>query len=54
MQKITIKELAQKMNISTCSAQRLMSDVKKDLNIKIVTIDHIRQYLKIPYPQNHS
>lgn len=54
MQKITIKELAVKMNISNCSAQRLLADVKKEMNIKIVTLNHVRQYLKIPIGQNIS
>lgn len=54
IEKITIKELALKMNISFTSAQRLYSDVKKDYGIKIVTISHIHEYLKIPIPQNYS
>ena len=54
MEKITIKELALKMNISYTSAQRLLSDVKKEMKLKIVTIHHVRMYLKIPHPQNVS
>ncbi len=52
MQKITIKELAVKMNISYSSAQILLADIKKEMEIKIVTIAHVREYLKIPVPQN--
>lgn len=53
-QKITIKELAIKMNISCTSAQRLLADIKAENNLKIVTIYHVREYLKIPVPQNVS
>ena len=54
MEKITIKELAVKMNISCTSAQRLLSDVKKEMDLKIVTMHHIRIYLKIPHSQSLS
>ncbi len=52
MRKITIKELAIEMSISYCSAQTLYADIKKEFGIKIVTISHVRHYLKIPIVQH--
>lgn len=52
LEKITIKELAVKMNISTTSAQRVLRDIKDEKEIKIVTWSHVQDYLKIPIPQN--
>ena len=52
IKKITVKELAVKMAVSPRSAQDLISDIKKEYGIKIVTMSHIKHYLKIPHPQN--
>lgn len=52
IKKITVKELAVKMAISTRSAQDLLKDIKREYDIKIVTMSHIKHYLKIPSPQN--
>lgn len=54
MQKITIKELAIKLNISVSSAQRLARDIKQEYDIKILCYSHVMNYLKIPTPQNVS
>lgn len=52
LQRITAKELSVKMNISKCAAQNLLFDIRQDYDIKIVTISHIRHYLKIPVIQS--
>lgn len=45
-QKVTIKELAQNMDISIPTAQRYLSDIKKHYSIKIVLMAHIQSYFK--------
>lgn len=52
LKKITIKELSQKMAISRTNAQLLLQDIKKEYEIKIVTMSHVIHYLKIPHPIN--
>lgn len=54
MEVITAKELAIKMNISIRSAYRLLKEIKEEQTIKIVTLSHIKHYLKIPHAQNLS
>lgn len=53
-QKLTVKELAVKLNISERSASDLRKDIKQERGIKIVTWAHVADYLKIPTAQNVS
>lgn len=50
--KIGKKDLSVKMAISERSASTLLTDIKKEYGIKIVTMSHVKHYLKIPTPQS--
>ncbi len=52
MVRVSIKELAFKMAISERLAGTLYRDIKREYGIKIVTMSHVKHYLKIPTPQN--
>jgi ribosomal protein S25 len=44
---ITAKELAKSMGIHFNTAQKYLSDIKQEFDIKIVCLDHINRYFKI-------
>lgn len=52
MRRLTIKEIAIKLNVSESTAGRISRDIKQELEIPFVTMQHIKEYLKIPHAQN--
>lgn len=50
MQRITAKDISQKLNISLCSATQLRKDIKEHYKPKsnIITLNHLIDYLNIP------
>lgn len=50
IQKISAKDLRNYMVISESSSVKLLTDIKKEYDIKIVTIHHLMRYLKIVIP----
>jgi ribosomal protein S25 len=47
LQKITAKELAQKMGISIKTAEKYLKDVKEQYDIKVVCLGHVNTYFKV-------
>lgn len=45
--KCTAKSLMSEMSISRSTAYKYLSDIKKEYEIKIVTISHVNRYLKV-------
>ncbi|MDN3673433.1 HTH domain-containing protein [Flavobacterium branchiarum] len=47
LQKITAKDLAQKMGVSIKTAEKYMKDVKQEYEVKVVLLNHINTYFKV-------
>lgn len=52
IERMTGKTLAVKMNIPVKSASALLTEIKKELEIKRVCMYHVREYLQVPHAQN--
>jgi predicted DNA-binding transcriptional regulator YafY len=46
-QKITVKQLANNLDVSIRTAERYYKDIKQHFNIKIVLEPHVQSYFKI-------
>lgn len=46
-QKITLKIIQEYLGVSQSTASRYLQDVKKEYGIKIVTYQHIKNYLHL-------
>lgn len=47
LQKITVKDCANYLNVSESTAKRYLRDIKEHFKIKIVTLKHLKKYLNV-------
>lgn len=45
--KMTFKDIQNSLEVSECTAKKILKDIKNEYDIKIVTYRHLKMYLKV-------